>query len=110
MEQLIIAGLQTLLNNSPIVACLVVGIMYLERADERKDARIEELINGLNKERIDRIAILEHHVTECNQQHAVSQQRYQDLLLKVARLDQIEQATHERQRSITQRVPTRSPS
>lgn len=94
MDQLILAGLQTLLNNSPIVVCLVIGIAYFKRSDERKDARIEALINGWNEERDDRIAVLEQHVTECNARHDAQTQRYQELLLKVARLDYAEQATH----------------
>lgn len=112
MQDLLTAALTTLVNNSPVVACLLVGIYHFKKSDDRKDTKIEALIKGWNEERSERIDILEEHVTDCNARHAAVQLKYEQILMRVARLDEIEHKQHpgiERSGHITKRVvlPTR---
>lgn len=115
MEQLISDALSTIINNSPVVAVLLLGIYHFKRSDDRKDLKIEQLIKGWNAERTERIDILEQHVVDCNTKHDQTQRKYEDLLMRVARLDEIEHQHHpepDPTRRITKRVvlpPRRNP-
>ena len=87
MDKLILDFIASLTSQGPLVASMAIAVWYLKKADDRKEARNQVLIDLMNKERIERILILEKHVDECNQRHDEKQRQYEGLLIKIANIE-----------------------
>jgi septal ring factor EnvC (AmiA/AmiB activator) len=87
MEAVITSFAASLAQQGPLFVALAIAIYYLKQSDEKKAEVNAELIQAMNKERVERIGILENHVDECNERHADTQKKYEELLRRVAKID-----------------------
>jgi septal ring factor EnvC (AmiA/AmiB activator) len=87
MEPVITSFMTSLAQQGPLFVALAIAIYYLKQSDEKKAVVNASLIEAMNKERVERIGILENHVDECNERHADAQRKYEELLRRVAKID-----------------------
>jgi septal ring factor EnvC (AmiA/AmiB activator) len=87
MEAVITSFAASLAQQGPLFMALAIAIYYLKQSDEKKAEVNAALIEAMNKERVERIGILENHVDECNERHADAQRKYEELLRRVAKID-----------------------
>lgn len=87
MEPVITSFMTSLAQQGPLLVALAIAIYYLKQSDEKKAVVNASLIEAMNKERVERIGILENHVDECNERHADAQRKYEELLRRVAKID-----------------------
>lgn len=87
MEQVLTSFIQSLFAQGPLFVALAIAVYYLKQSDDKKAVANELLVSMLNKERVERIAVLEEHVIDCNKRHDLAQEKYEKLLMRVARLD-----------------------
>jgi len=87
MEAVITSFAASLAQQGPLFVALGIAIYYLKQSDEKKAEINARLIDTMNKERIERIGMLEKHVDECNERHADALHKYEELLRRVAKID-----------------------
>lgn len=79
--------LKSLFDQGPLFVALAIAVYYLKKSDDKQAAVNETLVALMNRERVERIAILEAHVVDCNKRHDDAQAKLERLLMRVAKLD-----------------------
>ena len=89
MEDLFLTLFKSIISGGPLFVGLAIAVWYFKVSDEKKAGLIKTLVDSHDTERQammneykQRIATLEQHVRECEENHA-------GMLLRISRLDKL---------------------